>query len=839
MENSSRFFLKSVIKGLSSEIRKNNGNELFAIGKLKKGVVCDFKVVARGNENMVSAILDLPESGDVVVHNHPSGNLTPSDNDIYIATLLGNNGVGFYIVDNDVERVNVVVEVREEKEISEIRDEELEQIFSKSGILSRKLKDYEFRKDQLRMSKIVASSFKNGNISLIEAPTGIGKSFAYLVPSVLFSLKNNVKVVISTKSINLQEQLIYKDIPFLREILPSFKAVILKGRRNYLCLRRFKLLEDGASLFEGELREEFLKIKEWKENTEDGSLGDLSFMPSSDLWQQICSQVETCKGVKCEFYKECFFFRMKWKGNSADIIIVNHHLLMADLKLKAERSPTTVLPSVKYLVLDESHKLEEAASSFLSMGSSERSFTYNVGFLQNFKNPVYGLIPSLSNKLRELYGKVNEGNLKDMAELNRYIEETFYSLRKSFNEKLEKLFGDIRGGIKKILKKGESKLRITEELLKSEVYVREVVPPIKEVIDEVNLLVDVVKSIHRRVSLFDFEIPPEIEDILMEINGVILRILEHIQNLFPFIDGEYLEDGICNWVEVGKSSGKERVVFYSSPVYVGDFLKNHLFMRFNSVILTSATLCVDNSFDFIRERIGLVDIQTKNVTEYILPPYFNYRENVYFSVLNFLPNPSDFDFLEYFNDFLERFFQKIKVGTFILFTSYKWLNYSFEYLRDVLVDLNMLPLKQGAIPRRNLIEKFKRKKNGVLFGTDSFWEGVDVKGDALSCIIIPKLPFLVPTEPLQEAKFEHIKNMGKNPFMDYSLPMAILKLKQGCGRLIRSKEDRGIILICDRRMLTRDYGKKFINSLPDMDLKVFNGEEDLLREVTQWWGSKK
>ncbi len=834
MEIAKKFFLENTILYLKGEIKKNGGNELFAIGKVDKGIVSKVEIIARGNRYSVSAILNGVKSGEVVIHNHPSGNLTPSDNDIYLASLFGNEGVGFYIVDNTVKNVNVVVELPHLKEIEPVKESELEEIFNLEGKLSSKLKGYEYRENQLEMAKLIADSFFKENVLLVEAPTGIGKSFAYLVPAILFSLRNEKRIVISTKSINLQEQLIYKDIPLLQKIIPGFKAVLLKGRGNYLCLRRFQILRSDISIIDEGLREEFNEIVKWQENTEDGSLSDLNFIPSKDLWSQISSQVETCKNVRCKFYKRCYFFKMKWESNSANIIVTNHHLLMADLKLRENGATSTALPSCEYFILDESHKLEDATSSFLSLGTSFKSITYNFGFLESIKDPTKGLLPFLSRKLYNLYNKVDKESYTQIALINKLIEDKFLRKRLNLNEELKAIFKNLRKKILKIINnKKESKLRIDKDIFSNVNYKDEVGPLIKEVIVKIEELLNIISKIKKKILLLDYELPEEIKDILVEISGVTLRISEHIENLHYFTDVSHLLEDYCHWLEIRKASREGGVTFYTSPVEIGDFLRNYLYLRNKSVIMTSATLCVDNSFDFFRGRIGLENIDSKMVVEKSFPPYFNFKENVFFGILNDLPNPSNPTYIEEFSEFLENFFSNIKLGTFILFTSYNWLNYSYEYLRDELIQHKLFPLKHGEIPRKKLIEKFKKKKNCVLFGTDSFWEGVDVKGEALSCIIIPKLPFLVPTEPLLEAKFELLKKRGKNPFMDFSLPMAILKLKQGCGRLIRSKEDKGIILICDKRMITREYGKKFLRSLPEMNPYICT-KNNLFVKIKEW-----
>ncbi len=836
MEVTTNFFLRDAILKLKGEIDKNRGNELFAVGKVEKGLIYDVRVFSRGNRYSVSAILNGAKSGDVVIHNHPSGNLTPSDNDIYLASFFGNEGVAFYIVDNQVERVNVVVELLEKKVIEAIDISEIEAIFKPSGELFQKLKGYEYRENQLEMAKLIGDSLFKEKILLVEAPTGIGKSFAYLVPAILFSLKNDKRIVVSTKSINLQEQLIYKDIPLLKKIIPDFKAVLLKGRNNYICLRRLNILKSNTSLVEEKVKDEFKEIVKWEENTQDGSLSDLNFLPSKDLWSQISSQIETCKNVRCKFYKKCYFFRMKWESNSANIIVTNHHLLMADLKLRESGATSTALPSSEYFILDESHKLEEATSSFLSLGTSSRAFTYNLGFLQSVKDPSKGVIPFLSRKIYDLYKEVNKKYYKEIAEINRLIENDFLNLRMKLNKTIEETFSEIREKILKVIKKkGENKLRVDGDIFSNSTYVNEVIPLIEKVIKEVDILLDVISKIRKRVLSLECEIGEEITDILIEISGIVLRISEHIENLHYFTDHSHLLSEYCHWVEIRKDKKGEGVTFFSAPIDVGEFLKNFLYLKNKSVIMTSATLCVDNSFDFFKGRIGLEGISSKEIVEKSFPPYFNFKENVFFGILNDLPEPSKNGFIENFSAFLEEFFFRVKLGTFILFTSYNWLNYSYEYLKDELIKNKLFPLKHGEIPRKKLIEKFKRKKNCVLFGTDSFWEGVDVKGDALSCIIIPKLPFLVPTEPLLEAKFELLKKRGKNPFMDFSLPMAILKLKQGCGRLLRSKEDKGVILICDKRLVSKRYGKKFLSSLPEMDVVIGNGNY-LMEKVVEWIG---
>lgn len=619
---------------------------------------------------------------------------------------------------------------------------DVHKIFSENGLLAKTLPYYEYRQGQIEMGKAVAEVFRHHQHLVVEAGTGIGKTLAYLIPA-LFS---GVKTVVSTGTKNLQEQLFFKDIPYLKQhVSNDFAAAYMKGRANYVCLKRLNLLQQQPQQALFQDTEEvniFKRIQKWAQRTKSGDKSELRGVPDNyGPWREVCCTRETCNGPECEYYKPCFLFRMKREAEDADLIIVNHHLFFADLAIKGQ-GLGEVIPKYDAVIFDEAHQLEDIATSYFSISvNSYQAEEIRQNVLRELTGAHLGAeniiktlhaLPLLSQKLFDCFkNDSNRYSLRDDM-INRQV----YKIAPDFANTLLMLSSQLRG-----LKD------VTEELLF-----------IADGIDETK------------------------------------HALELILNRS--------EPGYVYWCEA-RGSG---VFLHASPIDISEDMRRNIFQQISRVVLTSATLSTGNDFGFVKERLGV-----DNPVELIVDSPFEYEHQAVLYLPKGIPEPNHKDFVAFAASEIEQILGKSRGRAFVLFTSYRNMDEVYERLS---YKLPYKLLKQGQKSRNALLDEFKKDIHSVLFGTSSFWQGVDVQGEALSCVIIDKLPFASPSEPIVEARIEDLRNRHENPFMSYQVPSAIIMLKQGLGRLIRSKQDRGILCILDSRILTKQYGRVFLESLP-------------------------
>lgn len=649
----------------------------------------------------------------------------------------------------------------------------LREIFSPGGFISQQLEEYEFRQEQLQMAHEVARAFEASEHLVVEAGTGVGKSFAYLIPAISLALKAEQKVVISTNTISLQEQLVTKDIPFLQRVLPrDFNVVLAKGRRNYLSRRRLKnLLHYERGLFDTyEEVEEVAKIEEWVDRTVDGSRTDLSWQPQPQVWDKVASDRDNCLGRNCETYDTCFYFKARREMYDADLLIVNHHLLFSDLAIRKDTEEAIgVLPDYDYLIIDEAHHLEATATNHASV---------------NFSNTRVKWV------LDSLYNARSRGGLAKRftsPQLMLQVEEA----RKQANI----LFSNIIDFMQEIDAE-QSSTTLTQRIDESD-FVRNVLDA---------PLADIQKTLKR---LREGVMTEDDEQEITAHHRYCERLRDELDMIIRQNDPDYVY-----WAEISTRGRTPRILLNATPANVNQMLQDHLFAAKNSVVMTSATLSTNRNFDYFKKRVGI-----SGCRELLAHSPFDFKKQVQIHIPPDMPHPNS-------NAFVPATIQKIKHylklthgKAFVLFTSYKMMDEVYDSVAPDLEEMGIDAFKQGGdLSRTAMLQAFREDIDSVLFGTSSFWEGVDVRGESLSNVIITRLPFEVPTHPVMEARVKQIKERGGNEFFEFSLPEAVLRLKQGFGRLIRTQTDEGIVVILDPRIRTAGYGKQFLDSLPNCEI---------------------
>ncbi|MFQ5709872.1 MAG: helicase C-terminal domain-containing protein [bacterium] len=831
-------FTQEARNALKKHVEEAGGNEVFLVGQVNADKrVESVEVFARGNQEAAPALLQVARQGEVVIHNHPSGRLRPSHADTQVASYFGNEGVGFYIVDNRVSDVFVVVEPFAERRIVAVNSGALSKLMGPQGPIARKLENYEFRPAQIEMIEAVSQAINENKVAIIEAGTGTGKTLAYLLPAISYAVKNKERCVVSTNTINLQEQLIKKDLPFLRAILnEKFKAVLVKGRTNYACKRKLSEAENELDLFSDEAEKaELQSIVAWAESSGDGSKSDLNFVPTKEVWEKIQSESDTSLKTKCPFYNECFFYTARRAAASANILVANHHLLFADLAVRAAHgaSENAVLPKYDRIVFDEAHNIEDVATNYFGV-----SVTY-LGLLR-LLNRIYhrkgseekGLLPFLSGKLTFYAHALPHARLLKAQEFIQEISiASLEDLKLLLTETMEQIFFIVQRMCE--TKFYETKLRLTASLIQSQEWQAKILVPTKKLTHDMRQFTASLNDLGRGLESFESHLDETAEALTIDLRAQQER-LDAAANTIEQVLLEHDGDNI-RWIEVKTGyKGSKIVRLHASPLDIGPIMKETVFKKFKNVILTSATLTVANRFDYIENRIGMNFLDSERILERSLPAPFDYEKQALVVIPNDVPLPNDQEFLRSLPELILRCVKISRGRTFVLFTSHGLLNLVYHQMKGEIEQAGYNAYKQGQENRHRLLVRFKDDTSSVLFATDSFWEGVDVHGEALESVIITKLPFKVPSEPVVEARVEAIERRGGNAFMEYTVPQAAIKFRQGFGRLIRRKSDRGSVVILDKRVIQKRYGRIFLNSLPKCRI-VAGSTDEVFAEMASFF----
>ena len=798
------------------EIERAGGREVCFLALVEPDrVVADPRPVARGNhEAVVAAARDAPE-GQIMIHNHPSGVLEPSESDLAVAARVWEEGLGTALVDNDASRLYVVVEPPEPRVVTPLDLDALEGLVGPGGPLAALHPAYEDRPGQRRMLRLVAERYNEGGIAITEAGTGTGKSLAYLLPAAAWALDNSERTVVSTATINLQEQLVNKDLPLVRELLGAeLTWALVKGRGNYISIRRAQLAAaEAPTLFETERGGELASLLEWVEKTEDGSLADLPFVPSDEVWDEVRSEPDVCLRAKCPQFQRCFYQRARRRAASADVLVVNHHLLFTDLAVRRATqnwSQAAVLPPAKRLVLDEAHNVEDAATSHMGAEITRRGL---LRLLSRLERNGKGVLPALAKEL---------GSSDPEVELGRRIRErvmpALEHARRAglvFVDALQESVALAEGDPVRLGPGGMGELADD--------------PVVKDAMDgllgTLTRLERELNELRERIEI-DEARAERLEARLLDVRSAEGRLAAaaHVVRLVLAPRPED-EASWVRWLEARGRGRQENLVLAAAPLDLGAVLRDSLFGRNESVVLSSATLATRGRFDFLRGRLGideqglqLMERAPELVEEVVASP-FDFASQTLLVVPTDLPAVGgDGEAFDELQRETARVFEETAVltggGLFGLFTSHRALRRVAELLRERGTDARWPLFVHGEDDRHRMLARFTTSGSGLLLGTASFWEGVDVPGDPLRGLVIQKLPFRVPTEPVTAARLEAIEAAGGDAFHEYLLPLAALRLKQGFGRLIRSRDDRGVVLLLDSRILTRRYGRYLRDSLP-------------------------
>ena len=823
-------------KAMRTTIALAGGNEVcFACQVGADGVITGARPVARGDVSSVLALPGFAQRGEMLVHNHPSGVLEPSGPDMEIAARVHGDGIGFGIIDNAVSRIYVVVEVPREKERVALDPAAIGAMLGPDGPVAAHLAGagrYEDRPSQREMAERIARLYSLGGIGLIEAGTGVGKSLGYLIPALRWAAANGERTVVSTNTITLQEQLVGKDLPFLREALADqpVRFALLKGWRNYLCLQRLDQARSGGhTLFDDGAEVQLAALSEWAARTSDGSTADLAAPPRPEVWDEVAAEPDLCTRLRCPHFDKCFVFAARRRAAQADVVVVNHHLLMADIAVRRASqnwSEAAVLPAYTRLVIDEGHHLESAASAHLGQTVTRRGLQRLFGRLERRGK---GLLPALQRRL------ASADDLLSLASLD-LVNARLMPSAATARHLGDELFGVLDAWL---LTQSDTQVRLTDSFDDAPVWAAGLGPTLDDLLGEVELIADGLRTVRDRLET-DERRAEELAPLLNEVSGVSRRLANAADALRSALRPGIDAASRVRWIEAGGSrdAGAEprNVTVASVPLDLAPILRDDLFRKLETCVVTSATLAVGDGFSFVEGRLGLDQDDVEAVTA-VLPSPFDYARQAVLAIPADFPAPNE-DGALHFRRTVQAGADLIEAaagGVFLLFTSHRDVREAAQVLRALGAEGRWPLLVHGEAPRDVLLRRFREQGDAVLVGTASFWEGVDVPGRALRGLLLSRIPFRVPTEPITAAQCEAIEAAGGDAFAEYMVPHAALRLKQGFGRLIRTATDRGAVVLCDPRVLRKSYGRALLAGLPPA--RRLEGDWGSLRaELSRFYG---
>ncbi len=756
---------------------------------------------------------------EVVIRITKPNQLYPNDLELELSEELFNRrNIAYCLLSSDLDDFYFIQDI----DRTNLEKIDIEDYFSKEGILVNEIKGFEHRHEQEEMAKNIQNAVNNNKKIIVEAGTGTGKTLAYLIPAIKWAIANKKKVIIATNTINLQEQLLLKDIPLAKSVIKDeFSYALVKGRTNYLCKRLFTELSLGKSVdietFSMEAREQIEYILKWGNKTKTGDKAELPFEVYPDVWELVQSTTELCLGKKCPFRKECFHMKTRMKKMEADILISNHHVFFSDLNVRAETdfdSEYLILPRYDMVIFDEAHNIESVARSYFSVEVSKISFTrllHRIYQKKIKKKKEKSALTRVEETIDEKYLE----KTGDYLELLKSMKSEIYNLQTigdEYFDEIRKMFEtNTEAPIRKSLNSFEmTKSNFLENLRAKKEFFQAKLAEFLNLMMAFNNVIDEEKDKNPEVINFNNH----------------LKIFKKYIDSFKFINN-FSDADYVYWLDI--NSKRTNVVLTATPLNIAQKLSSVLYENLNRLVFASATIMANGNFEYFKKSLGLDE---EECLECFIESPFDYENQMSVYIPADIQDSENLNaFVTDASKFILDILKKTKGKAFILFTSYTMLNQIYYSIVNKLKNSNFEIFLHGEKPRSQLIKEFKEAKNPVLFGTTSFWEGVDVQGENLSNVIITKLPFLVPTDPIVAAISKKIEETGGNSFLDFQLPEAIIKFKQGVGRLIRKKTDRGNVFILDSRVIKKRYGSAFIKALPSQkNIKILE-KDDIIEEV--------